>query len=319
MNPKYMVLSVIYAPPGSRSSVDYGTSTTLGTSTSATNAFSSSIGVKADVGLSVGGSFSFGTSSGWTLSTDTTTSLSINNTSSNNIIVPGPSAPFEGIDHSLDVIVLWINPSILIKMTQDSAKTYTYVPDPRDTGYTVPEILNIPVKWLRDPSTMPSNVRARLERPWAPGEGLSTADFQAILGADPFANSGTGMTTVPTDTGRFVQIGSISYLPTPFGGQPITQTGSFVHQRITSSAASVSRSYTQSYTLSGGFAFGNVIRATLASTTSVTLSDKATKMLTNSSQESARYSVTQPSSGYTGPVTLKVYQDNIYGSFVFGF
>ena len=39
LNPKYVVLSVIYTPPGQKSTVDYGTSTQLGSSTSITKTF----------------------------------------------------------------------------------------------------------------------------------------------------------------------------------------------------------------------------------------------------------------------------------------
>jgi hypothetical protein len=318
-NPKFLVLSVIYTPPGSQSTVNYGSGTTLGTSTSASSSFVNGGSVGVNANLSVGGAFTFGSTSGWQLTTDNTTSLAINNTTSNNVVVPGPAAPFEGIDHSLDIIVLWINPSVLFQGMQNGTTTYNYVVDERDTGYTVPEVLNIPVKWLRDPSTMPANVLARLDRPWAPGEGLTTADYQTILAADPFVDSGTGSTTVDTSSGRFTAITSLSYTPTVPGGQPITQTGSFTHQQISGTSATVTQSYTQSYSASGGFGFGDFLRATLNSSFSMTFSDKTTQALTNTSQQSATYSVKQPSSSYTGPVTLKVYQDNIYGSFVFGF
>ena len=53
INPKYVVLSVIYAPPGSLSSVDYNSSTLLGTKTSLSNSFSreTSLGSTLTLGL----------------------------------------------------------------------------------------------------------------------------------------------------------------------------------------------------------------------------------------------------------------------------
>src|SRR5262249_26960217 len=45
LNPKFVVLSVIYAPPGQKSTVDYGSSTMLGTNTTITNTVQPSTGL----------------------------------------------------------------------------------------------------------------------------------------------------------------------------------------------------------------------------------------------------------------------------------
>jgi hypothetical protein len=72
ITPNYIVLLVVYAPPGtnggkSTSSVEYGTSSTAGTTTSVSNSFKQSTSVSSDVsggifgnGVSAGLSFSYG-------------------------------------------------------------------------------------------------------------------------------------------------------------------------------------------------------------------------------------------------------------------
>ena len=51
VKPKYIVVSVIYAPPGSSSSVNYGSSTILGTSTQFDHSFSKGTTIEASVTL----------------------------------------------------------------------------------------------------------------------------------------------------------------------------------------------------------------------------------------------------------------------------
>ena len=63
VRPKYQIVTVVYAPPGtssgkSTSQVEYGAASTLGTTTSNTNSFKSGVGVSASVTFlgSAGGS-----------------------------------------------------------------------------------------------------------------------------------------------------------------------------------------------------------------------------------------------------------------------
>src|SRR5262249_38612840 len=50
VNPKYVVLSVIYTPPGRSSTVDYGSSTVLGTNSSIKNSFKTNTGLTVTIG-----------------------------------------------------------------------------------------------------------------------------------------------------------------------------------------------------------------------------------------------------------------------------
>src|SRR5262245_37026879 len=102
INPKFLVLSVTYAPPGSESSVDYGSSTTLGSKISFSGTFKTEISQtntgtfeREDISTSEN-SFTQRASNSATFSV----SDSIEKSESNNIIIPGPASSLNGIDHN---------------------------------------------------------------------------------------------------------------------------------------------------------------------------------------------------------------------------
>ena len=95
LKPSYMVLTVLYAPPGtnggkSSSQVSYTAGSTTGTTVSVTSAFKSTVKVK--VGLEVGsGVVTLGVNAGFSGSTGSsgTQSMTISKTAANEIDVPG--------------------------------------------------------------------------------------------------------------------------------------------------------------------------------------------------------------------------------------
>src|SRR5262245_38143257 len=118
LDPKFIVLSVIYAPPGAKSFVDYGTSTMVGNSTAIHGSFSPNTTITATLQLgakdinpdpnapTVSGSHSF------TQSKIDDQSIAINKTTSSDIVVSGPANSSQGINHDFDVILLWLNPGL---------------------------------------------------------------------------------------------------------------------------------------------------------------------------------------------------------------
>ena len=114
--PKYKVMGVVYAPPGSASSVSYGNSDlvgstdTMSTTNSSTN--TNSITVSAQTGIlgAWGASASYTTGSSWTSSVQNGNSLSIQTTEGNSIATMGPISSSLGVDHDNDVIYIWLNP-----------------------------------------------------------------------------------------------------------------------------------------------------------------------------------------------------------------
>lgn len=113
--PKYKIMGVVYAPPGSSSFVTYGYSNMVGSTDtmSTTNATTNtnSISVTAEGGIPVfGGSVTYDFSDGWTTSSQHSNSLAIQTTQGNSISTMGPISSSLGVDHDNDVIYIWLNP-----------------------------------------------------------------------------------------------------------------------------------------------------------------------------------------------------------------
>src|SRR5262249_36545746 len=124
--PKYVVLSVYYAPPGAKSTTTYTDNSTQGTSTSISNTFTNSTSVSASIGLQLGikgvisGSSTLTASQTYSQEADTSSSFAINTTNVNTVIVPGPASSSIGIDHDYDLIVVWLNPELDISINPDN-------------------------------------------------------------------------------------------------------------------------------------------------------------------------------------------------------
>lgn len=311
--PKFRVLSVIYAPPGPSSFVDYGTSTMLGSSNSWEKTFSTGTQISTD--LSIGKVFKVGISQTWTQEFDNSGSISVDKSTSFDISVPGPLNPNVGINHDYDIIEVWLNPQADFTVTTPNSALWKYNFDARDPANEM-DVVQLYVTWLKHPSTIPPGIASRLARTWAgSGQGLTTADYSTILARDPLANGGTINST------RFdLQIGqTLSYTPPPAGGQPTTTTYSVGYQTTTVNGQSATDSYSVAFTKSSGFGFGNWFSANSTSTTSLAWQNKWGHEASTASGNKATVSITGPPAGYTGSTSVQVYKDNVYGTFMFAF
>jgi hypothetical protein len=344
INPKYLILSVVYAPPGSQSTVQYGTSTLVGSSTSIsdsiTSAFAQSFSIGVDIGTGIGPASAQSTvtgtvSSSYTEERDSSESISVSKTTTDEDLVRGPSSSL-GVDHDYDVIWLWLNPTL----------KFAAGPGPNDlqwTGYGYdPDDVNemdkypVIVGWLNGHIPMPPDVATVLARSWASnqiwpagqGPGLNAADFATILAADPFSDPAYTV-TVPAGShtstdGRFTMTANsnVVYQPAPIGGGPITQsyTDSYsstdAQGQGSKSTSQVGFSLEESF--KAGF-FAAHISADFKQSFTLTMTDQWSQTRTNTAGQSASLSVTGPAAtdNYTGPTEFVVYQDNIYGTFMF--
>ena len=118
--PKYYILTVLYAPPGttggntsagtSNSLVDYGSGSTTGTTTTIASS------VKAGFNLQFGPSKDEGLQFGFSQNTTDSSSLLIQKAVTFDIKIPGPAAlpEADGIDHDHDVFALLLNPLLTV-------------------------------------------------------------------------------------------------------------------------------------------------------------------------------------------------------------
>lgn len=334
--PKYMVLAVAYAPPGARSSVDYGTSTLLGTSTSLMNSFSSgtSVSISVGVGVSIPG-FSEGvtttTTSAFTEEADTTSTVSVNKTTSTDISVPGPASSAAGLDHDFDVVFIWLNPVVNITLTAPASTSVQwtgYSSDARDPAIGM-DIVPLQLAQLKNPALITNpNTLQSLARAWAgTGQGLTNADLLNIAARDPFSNPAYTV-TIPagstcTADNRFCSttLQDLAYANPAPGGQPLTEKFSAGYQTTAIAGQSAMDTFQVSFTTDLNVKSGFVTQFSLdlKTTDMFTWSNKWSSTRTNTIGQTASFSVTGPatSDNYAGPTEFNIFQDNVYGTFMF--
>lgn len=238
INPKYVVVGVVYAPPGSKSSVDYTNSTMVSNTSSVSNTFMSSVTSTVSV-TTPGGLFGFlggtkTTTFSQTLSQQNQDSKSVTasytDTASLQLSGPGPSnncgpsaGDFIGVDHDCDLIKVWVNPVALFTLVT-TGPNFT---EAQWNGYgfstldpTAPiHIVDILVGCLNS-DIAPTDSRCapalgEFQRTWAANEiwpsgqgpGLTQADLNNILAADPWGQckptSPIGSSACPTFSSGF--------------------------------------------------------------------------------------------------------------------
>ena len=339
--PKYVVLAVTYAPPGSQSNVNYTNSTMVGTSTSLSNSFSNNTTVSTSFGgktaslfgLTPSGGITTTASTSFTQESDTASSVALNTTNSFGIKVPGPASSAVGLSHDADVIWVWLNPAanFTINPSNTSVINWTgYSYDARDPNGEM-DVIGIQVAYLDGHASIPANLASVLARSWAPsladgsGPGLTTTDLASILTADPFAS---GSYTIPsgaqtTADGRFVLTGNqeVQYVPPPMGDGPITETYSVSSTTTTTQGQGGQDTRQVGFAVdinaSGGFLVD--FTADLKTSNNLTWTNKWNELSTQMVGQTAALSVTGPAftDNYTGPVEFDVYQDTVYGTFMF--
>jgi hypothetical protein len=328
MGPKYMVVTVIYAPPGSGSNVIYSTTTMTGTTISFSSTFmnantvSQTVGLKAAgipaiMGSSVSEDFTFG----FTQSSSTGGSIAFNKSATNTIQVNGPANSSAGVDHDFDQIILWLNPVLEIEQFGNNVILAQGGFDPRDpTGAPTGEVdtIQLFVKDIKDliagTFTGDPDIPARLARTWAgSGQGITAADLATILARDPFAN---GSTTI--DPTRFTVTGdNFTYGPPPDGGQPDKFGLTLNYLTTSTESTGASDSYSVGVTFDVTQSFAGILTNEMKNSNTLTWTNTNTLQTSQASGQTAAFNMQQPPVGYTGPTDLVVYQDNIYGTFFF--
>lgn len=319
--PKYVVLSVIYAPPGNQSFVDYTNTIMVGTASSWSKSFSSSTSIT--VGFTatnpIVGGFNGTVSTAWSQTAETDGSIAIEKTTSTSTLVRGPLDSNLGIDHDFDIVLVWLNPRADFYVTSPSAANWSYSFDPRDPANGM-DVIQLFVSQLKDPSTITDpNIITRLAKTWDTSGlgGLTNADLLSIAQRDPFFNLGTTPASTVDPTRFDVQGGeTFSYIPPPPGGQPTTTTFTETYQTTTTQGRSATDQYSVAYTRSGSVGAKNFFTANITVTNQLQWQNKWTSTNSQSTTQSSQFSITGPPAGYTGLTNVQLYKDNVYGTFL---
>jgi hypothetical protein len=331
LNLKYQVVGVTYAPPGPQSFVSYGDTLQVGSavtnSSSFTTAISESISITAGADLGIFGAGSSVTASaGYTQEDDTSSSIALQTTSATTDKTPGAAPTSTNVDHDYDIIWVWLNPEVQLAVGTDAVGWTGYAYNTEDDAEDGMEVVALYVYYLKNPSmieTVDPSLWGRLQRAWdTSGLGaLTSADFAAILTADPFAASSSYNPNTDT-THRFDEmtaLGPINYEPPPPGGSPITETYTLSTQTTTTAGQGASYTYSVGFTIDAktSLTVGIDLSADLKSSTMFTTTDKWSETLNSVTGKTAELSVTGPSGPITGPTEYQVWRDNVYGTFMF--
>jgi hypothetical protein len=322
VTPSYIVLTVVYAPPGtnggnSSSLVDYSAGSTAGTTTSASQSFktSSSLSFQGSGGIlgnGIGGGVQFQATQDVTDSQ----SLDIKKTTISDIKLKGPA--HDGVDHDEDEIWFLLKPSVNLNL---SAETAQWMLSPNNS--------NSAVQWVQvgqlngNPNySIGTGLAAQLA-----SAGITPNQYQSIVSQhDPLAcanyatcgNTNNG-TTLP-DPQRYALLNC----DTPYE-PPGTSTGSaspvVTWQQTGSTTATTGQTITNQYTvgltISQTGDFLGFAQESLKDTTSWTWTDKSATSNQTSSVQSAAFNIGGPAYGFQGPSQLCVYSDVLYQTFAF--
>ncbi len=211
VSPKYVVLAVVYAPPGSRSSVDYGNSTMMGSSISIENSFTNAnnLSISLSAGVSIlgnGGSVTGTASTAYSQQQDSSSSIDVTKTSTNDSIVPGPLSDAVGVDHDYDTIYIWLNPVISVGFVPGGEISWGGFGYDMTDPCVCMDVIPLQVAQLKNPAliTDPQTLHV-LARTWAQNladgssPGLTNADLLQIADADPFVANPSYALTLQTE------------------------------------------------------------------------------------------------------------------------
>jgi hypothetical protein len=346
VNPKYVVLGVEYAPPGTSSNVSYGqdtvTGTTNTTSASFNNETSTSTSLSSTAGIPgfLNGTETTTTSTSYGQKSGSSSSVAVSQTVSSSTGLAGYTDPSSGVNHNFDYIFVWLNPIAQYMVSGSGSNNEVefvgYGYDLTDQNiYNDMDVLGIPVGcitgWLQAnfPTTWGgtngtcADIASVYARTWAMNNvdgsipGLTGGDLNNILAADPFATNPDYVPSVnsgyTTTDGRFTECHSTG-CTTPIDFEP-GLSKNYKQGYSTNTTNTQNYSHTESFAIEQKFS-----SSTFWNTFSLSLQtqNKMTWEYSNNSQgQTASFNIIGPSPGYDGPLQFVPFQDNYYGTFMF--
>lgn len=339
VRPKYQVVGLTYAPPGSRSTANYASGFLNGRSTTNTSTFASGFTYRDSNTISsllksvVGGETTITVEYGWSQSRDSNSGVSVTQQTSNGLIVPGPASSAAGVNHDWDTLYVWLNPDIFTMVFNSGVVIGGYGFDGRDPVIGM-DVVPLTVGQLKGVQAIPTNLWARLNRTWDTDLGaLTTADFQNMLIVDPFAlDPGFNPNTDASRRYELPLSGNppvpsnvlINYAPVPSGGQPTGQTYSANYSSTSTAGKGAKHTIDTSYSIDNS---GSVtipqwyikLSNKMSVTSKWSSTNQWSQTVTNGTSQSANFTIYAPlaADNYTGPTAIQVWKDNVYGTFMF--
>lgn len=314
--PKFMILTVVYAPPGSadckyNSSVSYGEGNRLGTTISASKAMKTDtkVGVSVSAGA-VGYSVEVGATFGVGVGTSSSEEMSVSKSTQSAISASGPCT--DGIDHDYDQIWLLLQPDVEVTIATPSG---------------CPTCSGGEATWSLKPNTgkvfwvYAGEINGRLTPRQSTADALSPLNLSLsellfLIAADPLAISEDDPTFVP-DTGRYVRLPVTFPYETPLNGSTGGSSYSMSTEASAVSTEAFAFDYSVGLSVSASAGFGDVLKAKLSYDSSWTWSNSNSAAFSESQSTSASATIGSPSENYTGPHAFALYYDTIFKTYAF--
>jgi hypothetical protein len=306
---KYVVLTVIYSPPGtngghSTSSVSYSAGSTTGTTTSASESFQAANSISFTGSASyLGSSGSIGVSFSVSQSDTDSQSLTIQKSATSAIAQAGPSV--DGINHDQDEIWLLLNPTLNLAVSTVPSASWNFSNSMSPVSSPIQYLY---VGWLNGDQQMPAPIATLLQN-----AGITPQDYPTILARDPFA------TSAPIDQNRFLLLNTtFPYEPPLTATDPVpTQTYNVTNSSTSTTGSETVDTYKVGLTITASPSFLGLAKATLKDSASWQWTNKSSQTNTTGSSESASLTIGGPAYGYTGSTVMEVYFDTMYKTFAF--
>lgn len=277
-------------------------------------------------------------------------SITISKQTSVSDMTVGTGNAFVPVNHDYDTIWLWLNPLLIYSLTPAAPNLLEwdgYGYDNHDVNG--PDVFGVQVGWLNGHFGVNPSIQAVLARSWVTanepgmiwpageGPGLTAADIANILKADPFAGGTYSLPSPLPSTsadGRFTQISfppnPVNYIQSgPGNGGGTTTTYDVIYTNTSVVGKSATNSFKQAFgtdvQLKGGTWLAS-FTIDIMQTDTLAWMHSWENTLTNTTTLTRALSVTGPGCPqtsppcvpvYTGPGEFIVYQDNLYGTFMF--
>ena len=182
ITPKFLLVNLIYAPPGIGSSVSYGIGSTAGVTVDTSKNFKVGFSVAIETNVvNLEGGYSATTKDGKTVEVRKGASSAI-----------GVESRLDEVAHDKDVFVLWMNPQIDLTQTGPTAVRLAL----KSQGGLPMRAVTVTADELRDPSLLTGSKQMALAV-------LAPEDRQQLLALNPFQSN------QPLDSSRFRKIETI--------------------------------------------------------------------------------------------------------------
>lgn len=311
LKPHFLVLTLLYAPPGNASNAGFTQGQSQGSSTSISN----SLGVGATFTFAASGGFigqgTLGAEFGVTGSSQNAQEFDITTGTTGGSQVNSVS---DAADHSQDRFFLWLNPQVTITQTGLGTGTYTVVPvdgQPMD-------VIDVSARELQNPSLIPpAKLGPQLIRGVVlPGlAGLTAMDFQAALSRDPFV--GQPPTALPADTNRFVYVYTQDLEgPDQTGIAPVVNSFKVSDSTVSTQTQTVQASYEVGVSMGGKIDLAIFGESSLDTKVSFTWTNSAGFGTSSGTAHEALVSLGSQTVGLAN-CWIDIFEDTLYHTFAF--